>query len=88
MIHFSGILLFDKEKKVRTPPTSEAYYWPCFSRIIVALFKAVFFYKKFSQVSKVVQNDPEQFKLSCNSLKGRPKVNNKFAKYQVSGLEG
>lgn len=54
----------------------------------MALFKAVFFYKKFSQVSKVVQNDPEQFKLSCNSLKGRPKVNNKFAKYQVSGLEG
>lgn len=36
--------------------------------------------------SEIIQTYPEQFNLSCNSLKGRHKVN-KIAKCWVGGLE-
>lgn len=39
------------------------------------LFQKRCFYEKFSHISKVAQIYPEQFQLSCNSLKERPKLN-------------
>lgn len=87
MIHFLEVLPLQKEKKWSRPPKIQKQIIDHTFPRSWQLFAKVVFLSKFSQVSKVVQNYPEQFELSCHSLKGRPKVN-KVAKRPDRGPRG